>query len=79
MELVVRAGAVRVLAVATVAGTPAELRERRVQRLGTEHAQERRGMKRPRADLDVDGSTERVAYEDVAKAKVQIEFNRKER
>jgi ribosome maturation factor RimP len=31
------------------------------------------------ADLDVDGGTERVAYADVAKAKVQIEFNRKER
>jgi ribosome maturation factor RimP len=31
------------------------------------------------ADLEVDGSTERVAYDEVAKAKVQIEFNRKER
>jgi ribosome maturation factor RimP len=31
------------------------------------------------AELDVDGGTERVAYAEVAKAKVQIEFNRKER
>jgi ribosome maturation factor RimP len=31
------------------------------------------------ADLDVDGSTQRVVFAEVAKAKVQIEFNRKER
>ena len=31
-----------------------------------------------RAVLDVDGATEEVALADVAKAKVQIEFNRKE-
>lgn len=31
-----------------------------------------------RAVLDVDGSTREVAFDDVAKAKVQIEFNRKE-
>ena len=31
------------------------------------------------ADLEVDGATERVAFGEVAKAKVQIEFNRKER
>jgi ribosome maturation factor RimP len=31
-----------------------------------------------RATLDVDGTTRDVAYVDVAKAKVQIEFNRKE-
>src|SRR6185312_8005801 len=54
LELVVRARAVRVLAVAAVAGTPAELRERRVPRLGSEYPQERRRMKCPRADLDVD-------------------------
>jgi ribosome maturation factor RimP len=30
------------------------------------------------ATLDVDGTTQQVAYADVAKAKVQIEFNRKE-
>jgi len=30
------------------------------------------------AALDVDGTTQQVAYADVAKAKVQIEFNRKE-
>ena len=30
------------------------------------------------ATLDVDGATREVAYADVAKAKVQIEFNRKE-
>lgn len=29
-------------------------------------------------DLDVDGSTERISYAEVAKALVQIEFNRKE-
>jgi ribosome maturation factor RimP len=31
-----------------------------------------------RATLDVDGSSREIAYADVAKAKVQIEFNRKE-
>jgi ribosome maturation factor RimP len=31
-----------------------------------------------RATLDVDGTTRDVAYADVAKAKIQIEFNRKE-
>ena len=31
------------------------------------------------ATLDIDGSTREVAYADVAKAKVQIEFNRKSR
>jgi ribosome maturation factor RimP len=31
-----------------------------------------------RAVLDVDGAAEEVAYADVAKAKIQIEFNRKE-
>jgi ribosome maturation factor RimP len=31
-----------------------------------------------RAVLDVDGHTEEVAYSDVAKARIQIEFNRKE-
>ena len=31
-----------------------------------------------RATLDVDGATRDLAYADVAKAKVQIEFNRKE-
>jgi len=31
-----------------------------------------------RAVLDVDGSTHEVAYSDVAKARIQIEFNRKE-
>ncbi len=31
-----------------------------------------------RATLDVDGATRELAYADVAKAKVQIEFNRKE-
>jgi ribosome maturation factor RimP len=30
------------------------------------------------ATLDVDGATREIAYADVAKAKVQIEFNRKE-
>jgi ribosome maturation factor RimP len=30
------------------------------------------------ADLDIDGRTERVPFDTVAKAKVQIEFNRKE-
>jgi len=30
------------------------------------------------ADLDVDGRTERIGYAEVAKALVQIEFNRKE-
>ncbi|WP_281366816.1 hypothetical protein [Nocardioides massiliensis] len=29
-------------------------------------------------DLDVDGSIERISYAEVAKALVQIEFNRKE-
>ena len=61
LELVVRAGAVRVLAVATVGRTPAELRERGVPRLGTEHAQERRGMERTGADLDVDGLLDHAA------------------
>ena len=31
-----------------------------------------------RAVLDVDGSTEQVAFAEVAKARIQIEFNRKE-
>jgi ribosome maturation factor RimP len=31
-----------------------------------------------RAVLDVEGATEELAFDDVAKAKVQIEFNRKE-
>ena len=31
-----------------------------------------------RAVLDVDGTTHEVAYDDVSKAKIQIEFNRKE-
>ncbi|MEP7092290.1 MAG: ribosome maturation factor RimP [Nocardioidaceae bacterium] len=30
------------------------------------------------AELDVEGASERVAYADVAKAKIQLEFNRKE-
>src|SRR5207245_564028 len=52
LELIVGTGAVRVLAVATVGGSAAELRERGVPWLGTQHAQERRGMERTRADLD---------------------------
>ena len=55
LELVIRAGAVRVLAVAAVGRTPRELDERRVPRLGAEHAQERGRVERAGADLDVDG------------------------
>src|SRR5690606_24807360 len=54
LELVVRARAIRVLAVTSVGRTTRELDERRVPRLGAEHAQERGGMKRAGADLDVD-------------------------
>jgi hypothetical protein len=61
LELVVRAEAVGVLAVATVAGAAAELRERRVPRLGSEHAQERRRVERAGADLDVDGLLDHAA------------------
>ena len=36
------------------------------------------GSDEQRAVLDVDGTSREVAYEQVAKAKVQVEFNRKE-
>jgi ribosome maturation factor RimP len=36
------------------------------------------GSDEHRAVLDVDGINEEVAYDEVARAKVQIEFNRKE-
>ena len=52
---------VGVLAVATVAGAAAELRERRVPRLGTEHTQEGRRVERAGADLDVDGLLDHAA------------------
>ncbi len=61
LKLVVRARAIRVVAVTTIRRSPAELRERRVPRLGAEHAQERRRVKCPRADLDIDGLLDHAA------------------
>src|SRR2546430_6256260 len=51
-----------IVAVATVGGAAAELRERRVPRLGAEHAQERRRVKRDRKSTRLNSSHSQISY-----------------